>query len=58
MEKISDEKLFYLRSRGVEKENAMRMMIEAKIKNLYKCLEMYDKEFYDELLDEILKKIK
>ena len=58
MEKISDEKLFYLRSRGVGKENAMRMMIEAKIKNLYKCLEMYDKEFYDELLDEILKKIK
>ncbi|MCD5380750.1 SufD family Fe-S cluster assembly protein [Candidatus Gracilibacteria bacterium] len=58
MEKISDEKLFYLRSRGVEKENAMRMMIEAKIKNLYKCLEMYDSEFYEELLERILEKIK
>ena len=58
MEKISDEKLFYLRSRWVEKENAMRMMIEAKIKNLYKCLEMYDSEFYEELLERILEKIK
>ncbi len=58
MEKISDEKLFYLRSRGVGKENAMRMMIEAKIKNLYKCLEMYDSEFYEEILEKILQKIK
>jgi len=58
MEKISDEKLFYLRSRWVGKENAMRMIIEAKIKNLYKYLEKYDKEFYDEILEEILRKIK
>ena len=58
MEKISDEKLFYLRSRGVGKENAMRMMIEAKIKNLYKCLVMYDSEFYEGILEKILQKIK
>ena len=58
MEKISDEKLFYLRSRGVWKENALQMMIEAKIKNLYRCLEMYDRDFYREIIDTILKKIK
>ncbi len=58
MEKISDEKLFYLRSRWMWKENAMRMMIEAKIKNLYRCLEMYDTEFYEEILETILQKIK
>jgi hypothetical protein len=33
-------------------------MIEAKIKNLYKCLEMYDKEFYEEIIEKILEKIK
>jgi Fe-S cluster assembly scaffold protein SufB len=58
MEKISDDKLFYLRSRWVEKENALKIMIEAKIKNLYRCLEIYNKEFYDEVIETILNKIK
>ena len=58
MEKISDDKLFYLRSRWVGKENAMRMMIEAKIKSLYSKLEWYNSEFYDEILEKILEKIK
>jgi hypothetical protein len=34
------------------------MMIEAKILDLFTCLTMMDKEFYDELIDDILKKIK
>ena len=58
MEKISDDKLFYLRSRWVDKENALKIMIEAKIKNLYRCLSMYDNKFYEEVLEKILKKIK
>jgi len=58
MERISDDKLFYLRSRWVGKENALSMMIEAKIKGLFSCISMLDNEFYEKLLDNILKKIK
>lgn len=58
MEKISDEKLFYLRSRWIWKENALSLIIEAKIKHLYSCLEMYDKNFYDEIIKYIIEKIK
>ena len=58
MERISDDKLFYLRSRWVGKENALSMMIEAKLKGLFSCISMLDNEFYEKLLDNILKKIK
>lgn len=57
MEKISDEKLFYLRSRGIGRENALSMMIEAKIKSLFQCITMLDNDFYEQLLDEILKRV-
>lgn len=58
MERISDEKLFYLRSRWVWKENALSMMIEAEIKNLFSCLSMFDNTFYESLIEKILFKIK
>ena len=58
MERISDEELFYLRSRWVGKDNALTMMIESKIKTLFSCITMIDNEFYKELLENILKKIK
>lgn len=58
IEKISDEELFYLRSRGVWKDDAISMMIEAKISDLFKCLSMVDKDFYDNLIKNILIKIK
>ena len=58
IERISDDKLFYLRSRWVWKENAMRMIIEAKVFDLFKCLSMIDNKFYDELIERILEKIK
>lgn len=58
MERISDEKLFYLRSRWVGKENALSMMIEAKIKSLFSCISMLDNTFYEELVDNIIKKVK
>jgi Fe-S cluster assembly scaffold protein SufB len=57
MERISDEALFYLRSRGLEKENALNMILEAKLTDLFTCLVMYDKEFYNELKQNILTKI-
>ena len=58
MERISDEKLFYLRSRWIGKENAVNMMIEAYIKDLFWCLELVDNDFYHKLTEEILLKIK
>ena len=57
MERISDEKLFYLRSRWLGKDNALNMIIEAKIENLFSCLRMYDKDVYEETLENILNKI-
>ena len=58
MERISDDKLFYLRSRWVGRDNALSMMIEAKIKGLFSCIAMLDNNFYEKLVDNILKKIK
>lgn len=58
MERISDEKLFYLRSRWVGKDNALNMMIEAKITYLFSCISMLDNDFYKELIEDILRKIK
>jgi Fe-S cluster assembly scaffold protein SufB len=57
MERISDEKLFYLRSRWLWRENALNMIIEAKIQNLFSCLRMYNKDFYEDILENILDKI-
>ena len=58
MERISDDKLFYLRSRWVGRDNALSMMIEAKVKGLFSCISMLDNDFYEKLVDNILKKIK
>lgn len=58
MERISDDKLFYLRSRWIWKLNALQIMIESKIKNLFSDLEDYDKDFYEHIMEEILEKIK
>ncbi|MDQ7009809.1 MAG: SufD family Fe-S cluster assembly protein [Candidatus Gracilibacteria bacterium] len=55
MERISDEKLFYLRSRGLGRENALNMIIEAKIESLFSCLRMYDKDYYEKVIENILK---
>jgi Fe-S cluster assembly scaffold protein SufB len=58
MEKISDEKLFYLRSRWIAKEDSLKMIIEAKITNMYRCLEMYDTTFYEKTLEKVTSLIK
>jgi hypothetical protein len=34
------------------------MMIEAKIKDLFSCISMLDNNFYEELIESILRKIK
>lgn len=58
MERISDEKLFYLRSRGIWKENALYMIIESYITSMFKCLSMIDRNFYNNLIINILSKVK
>lgn len=58
IEKISDEKLFYLRSRWIWKENALRMIIEAKTKDLYRCMFAYDNTFEKDVLDSIIDMIR
>jgi len=57
IEKISDEKLFYLRAKWIWKENALQMMVVAKIENLFSCLNMYSPKIYDKLIGNILNKI-
>lgn len=57
IEKISDEKLFYLRSRGVEKQNALSMMVSAYIESVFWELQTYDKDFHDELVSKIINNI-
>lgn len=57
MERISDEQLFYLRSRWIQKESALKIMLEAKIKNLFSWLEKNNKELFDEQILNILERI-
>ena len=57
MERISDEKLFYLRSRWVWKENAIHMMVESYITDLLSWLRVSNWELYEYLIWEIQKQI-
>lgn len=58
IERISDEKLFYLRSRWIWRDNALFMMVESYITSMFICLSMVDDIFYKELFENIIKKIK
>ena len=57
IEKISDEKLFYLRSRGIEKSDATSMMIVSYIEKIFWDLKDIDEELYTRVIGEILEKI-
>ena len=57
IEKISDEKLFYLRSRGIEKNDATSMMILAYIEKTFSWLEKVDGELYERVMEEVIGKI-
>lgn len=58
IEKISDEKLFYLRSRWINKDESINMMLESYSNNLFKCLTMIDNDYYINLNEKIHSKIK
>lgn len=57
IERISDEKLFYLRSRWISKNDALNMMLESYVKTLFNGLWILNQEFYNKITWNILQKI-
>lgn len=55
IEKISDDKLFYLRSRGLDRSLATQVMIEGYLRNAFWYLEHVDGAFYDATIKDTLK---
>lgn len=58
IEKISDEKLFYLRSRGMQRDDALLMMVQSYIESIFGKLENIQKEYHDDLVEKILEEIR
>lgn len=53
IQKISDEKLFYLRSRWLKKENAISLLIKAKVEIIFGKIKDFDEDFYKSLCKNI-----
>lgn len=58
IEKISEKKLFYLKSRGIDEKNAYILLLEANVKSMFSCLSMIDNIFYESLINKIVYSIK
>ncbi len=58
MERISDDKLFYLRSRGIPREDAAVLMLEGYIAKIFWDLERDYEELYNDIKARILGRIK
>jgi Fe-S cluster assembly scaffold protein SufB len=58
MERISDDKLFYLRSRGLPREDATVLMLESYIAKIFGDLEEHHEEIYSDVKTRILERIK
>lgn len=54
IERINDDELFYLRSRGLNRNDSLNIILESKIKVIFSCLSMIDKWFHQELLENII----
>jgi len=52
IERVSDEKLYYLRARGIPKDDATVMMIESAVAGLFEGL---DEKYQGEILEKITK---
>lgn len=57
MQRIPDEKLFYLRSRGLPKEDATVLMLESYIAKIFWGLEVENEELYIQIKTDILSRI-
>ena len=53
MERVSDEKLFYLRSRGIGRQSALDMMIESYVTELFTHLQQMDQNLFVKILDNV-----
>lgn len=58
MERISDDKLFYLRSRGLPREDAAMIMLDSYIRKTFQGLGKVDEELCRSTRERILEKIK
>jgi Fe-S cluster assembly scaffold protein SufB len=58
MERISDDKLFYLRARGLPKEDATVLMLESYISKIFGDLEESYQELYTTTKERILERVK
>ena len=58
MERISDDKLFYLRSRGLPREDATILMLESYIAKIFGDLEENHEDIYNTTKQRILDRIK
>ncbi len=52
IERVSDEKLYYLRSRGIPRDDATVMMIRSSVSALFDGL---DEKYQDEVMEKVLK---
>lgn len=58
MERISDDKLFYLRSRGLPREDATVLMLESYIAKIFGELQWDNAELFESTKERILERIK
>lgn len=58
MERISDDKLFYLRSRWLPREDATVLMLESYISKIFWELEWNNSELFENIKERILQRIK
>jgi len=58
MQRIPDETLYYLRSRGLPKEDATVLMLESYIYKIFGELETVDENLYTEIKEDILGRVK
>jgi len=58
MERISDDKLFYLRSRGLPREDATVLMLESYIAKIFWDLEVNHEDIFTSTKERILARIK
>lgn len=56
IEKINPEELFYLESRGIDKQNATHIMLASKINNLFSWIPEEYNYFFEDKLDNFLTK--
>ena len=57
VEKINEEKIFYLSSRWISLQQSIDMILESYIVSIFRCFSMIDRLFYADLIEKIRKKI-